>query len=170
MSELPKLQIAYHEAGHAVTAIVLNLKIVTVTIERGEDSQGTCKVFGVMAYRYTNLRERKSIARDYILNSYSGFEAEKMFNPEADPGFSADDFEDAEDTSKTFAILPRKCFVGDEKHLAYLERFKIGARKLLRKSWPSVKAVAEAPMEGKTLTHEEVEQIIRETQPDLLEA
>ncbi len=170
MSELPKLQIAYHEAGHAVTAILLNLKIVTVTIERGEDSQGVCRVYGVMGYHYTNLRERKSIARNSILNSYAGFEAEKMFNPEADPGFSAEDFEEAEDTSKTFAILPRKCFVGDEKHLAYLERFKIGARKLLRKSWPSVKAVAEALMEGKTLTHEEVEQIIRETQPDLLEA
>ena len=154
---------AYHEAGHAVAAIVQDLVIVSVTIEPDEDSLGSCIGPGVFGYEYAGDRERKRIARDCILVSYAGLQAEKHFNPEAEEWRSDNDEENAFNMSREFSVLPRGCnYVGDELHCKYLTRLQRKAHRLIIRHWQSVDAVAKAILKDKTLFHDQIKKIIRQ--------
>ena len=152
---------AHHEAGHAVAAIVQGLTITYVTIKSDEDFLGACLHPSVLGYEFSGTREKKRIARECILTAYAGFQAEKIFNPQAEEWRAQNDEGNALFLSREFLVLPRQCsHIGDEAHLEFLAKLQLEAHKLVRRHWSSVSAVARVLLETKILTHDQVEEII----------
>lgn len=151
---------AYHEAGHAVAATILGLTFTSVTIEPDEDSLGNCIHPSVFGYEYRGIRERKKIVRECIIVSYAGLQAEKIFNPKAEEWRSGEDKDSAFNLSREFCVLPKGCScVGDEAHIEFLGKLQREARHLIRQHWSFVSTVAEALLNAKTLTGDQVEEI-----------
>ena len=152
---------AHHEAGHAVAAIVQGLIITYVTIKPDEDFLGACLHPSAFGYEFSGTRERKKIVRECIIASYAGLQAEKIFNPQAEEWRAQHDENNAFSLSHEFLVLPRQCsHIGDEAHLEFLAKLQLEARKLIRRHWSSVSAVARALLETKTLNHDQVKEII----------
>ncbi len=158
------INLAYHEAGHAVVAILEGLHVKSVSIRRGSGGLSDSRSFFVYGYHFRNGWEKRMIARSCILGVLAGTAAEQQYSPEATETLSHDDFNQAFELSREFAVLPRsaKC-IGDDAHLAYLERLQKEAARLVRKNWRAVVAVAEALMEKKTLKAEELVLLIFRT-------
>jgi len=154
---------AYHEAGHAVVAVVQGLTNISVTIKPGEDSLGECIHPGVFGYEYGGKRERKRIVREYIIVSYAGFQAEINFNREAEQWRSQGDENNALNLSREFSsVLPKQISsVGDEAHMKFLGKLQREARKLVRQHWRSVSAVARELLKTKTLSGDQIKEILR---------
>ena len=151
---------AYHEAGHAVAALSKNIPITEVTIVEKDDSWGDCLHTGVMGFYHQDMRQRKQIARDCIIVSYAGLQAEMLFNPDADKNKSQEDDSNAFYLSRQWCVLPRSCrCVGDDAHWNYLHRLQREAHRLVKRHWIAIVAVAEALLGHKTLTGDEVSKI-----------
>jgi len=152
---------AYHEAGHAVAAVLQDLTIEYSTINPKKDSRGSTLSPNVLGYESSGKREQKSIARSCIIDSFAGFQAEKIYNPDADEGLSQDDENNAFWLSRTYCVFPRyMSHVGDDFHQDYLEKLRREANKLMRRHWGSVQAVADALLKYKTLNYNQVKAIV----------
>ena len=154
------ISLAYHEAGHAVVAIAEGLHVESVSIRRGAEELSDSKSFFVYGYHFRNGQEQKMIARSCILGMLAGLAAEKLYSPETSEPSSQDDFNQAFELSRKFAVLPRsaRC-IGDDAHMAYLKRLQNEAARLVRKNWTAVVAVAETLLEKKTVNAEELESL-----------
>ncbi len=94
---------AYHEAGHAVAALVLSLPLDTVTIE------GLSKFWNPIArYEPDNLGPNdRSIIEKAIVMWLAGYYAEKLARPQNDAKFGAQGcIEVASDFAELLAIQP----------------------------------------------------------------
>ena len=151
---------AYHEAGHAVAAISKEIPVTEVSIVEKEDCWGDCLHAGVMGFHCRDKRQQKQIARDCIIVSYAGLQAEMLFNPDADKSQSEEDDSNAFFQSRQWCVLPKSCrCVGDDAHWNYLHRLQREAHRLVKHQWPVIVAVAEALLHHKTLTGDEVSTI-----------
>jgi len=156
--------LAYHEAGHAVVALAEGLHVKSVSIRRGSEGLSDSMSFYVYGYHFRNGREKRMIARSCILGVLAGLAAERQYFPETPETPVVDDFEVAFEISHEFAVLPRSArTIGDDAHLAYLDRLQKEAARLLHKHGPAVVAVAKALLEKKTLQADELEYLISRT-------
>ena len=153
---------AHHEAGHAVIRLANGLDFHTLTIIPDTDSIGRVRWSTVMDYDVETKRERRAIARSFIIALYAGFEAERQYDPAADATLSANDDDAAFEISQTCGVLPRTAsYVGDDVHIRYLNRLRAEARKLVRIEWPKIVYLAEALLAGSgTMTRAEVEALL----------
>ncbi len=152
---------ANHEAGHAVAAVIQDLRIEYSTIKPTKDSRGSTLSPGVFGYEPSGKRAQKRTARANILKSFAGFQAERIFNPDADKRLSQDDENNVFWLSRTYCVFPRYMnHVGDDYHQDYLEKLRREANKLLRRHWESVQAVADALLEHKKLSYDQVQAIV----------
>ena len=161
---------AYHEAGHAVAEVVQGLSVSSASIvaDADDDSLGRCYSPPVLGYEFNSAREQRQVARASIVGCYAGVEAQRLVDPApADFHGQADD-EQAFAVSREYAVLPRSCeFVGDDAHMAYLERLRREARRLVRKHRRAVEAVAEALLQHETLDGVDIEAIVESVEgPD----
>lgn len=163
-----KIATAYHEAGHAVVALAHGLTGFEVTIVPGEDSLGHYLHPGVLGYEIHGNRERRSLARDCILVSYAGMHAQRLVDPDADGSHGVGDESNAFDLSRDFEVLPRSLSrVGDEQHWRYLDRLKKEAGRVVQQNRAPIKALAEALLEKKTLSGEEIRERLSKWFPDV---
>jgi len=154
-----RLGTAYHEAGHAVADTVLGLHVTNVEIVRRKDTLGRSSSLGILRYEGGSRREQRSIARDAIISAYAGVEAQRLVET---PEVYADDADrnNAFWLSRTYCVMPRNCsYVGDDSHVAYLERLRTEAKRLVRREWTKIEAVATELLAKRKLTGDRVREI-----------
>ena len=163
MSKTPtRSMTAHHEAGHAVAVVVQGLMVESVTIKPGGESLGSCVHPGILMYEGMETRQaQRRAARQCIIVSYAGLQAEQLFHPDAPEECSRGDEENAWNLSKQFEVFPRKCtMIGDEAHCSYMERLRGEARRIVRTHRSAIAAVAEGLQEHETLSGQEVKEIV----------
>jgi hypothetical protein len=151
-----RLATAYHEAGHAVVSFALELAVTTVSIRGGDEYHGVCLKPNVLHYNTSSRQERRRIARDMIVSAYAGMHAQRLVDP--DPPEHHGDSDDAEafDLSRQWDVLPRGCgCVGDDRHLAYLDRLRAEAGRLAMRHRGPIEALAGALLLRTELSGEE---------------
>ncbi len=168
--EVPEIATAYHEAGHAVVQWHFGLPIFTVTIIPEGDSLGSVAHPPItMIDMPASRRERRAAARQMILACFAGLHAERLIRPDAEEWRGQSDDDNAFDLSVEHGLLPRSCgHVGDESHLAYLDRMKRESGRLVQHgtvtSHPEIlltqliRELAEELVRRKTMTGNEVDE------------
>jgi hypothetical protein len=141
---------AYHEAGHAVAAAQLGIRIARVTIDSGEDYSGRLYTFNGM-----------DGASEHVgaVMLMSGEAAQNIFAPRSCSfvnGLSE------KDHYLLMQWLRHNGHPGFEDHGRLERKYKRAARGFVREHWPDVDAVALALLEHKTLCGPDVHSIISE--------
>ncbi len=148
-----EIETAYHEAGHAVSGCLLGRAPVSVSIERAGDFAGKTEFDGdVPAHARGHFHDsppRRAYAEQRIVGELAGSAAHDLLKPGR-----ARDASDEYDLhwARELAIE----LVNWEDHDVYLAHAAIKAKGLLEANWQWVVTVAEALLERKTLSREEV--------------
>ena len=152
---------AYHEAGHVVAHIVQGLPVKSVTIVEGKDFYGAGAHPSPMMHSWSNGRELRQIARSCIVSLFAGMEAERVFDPGVPDYGSSQDEADAFEVSRDYHVFPRRMScVGDDFHIDYLEQLRKESRRLIKRHWNVVAAVAQKLLTEKTVDGETIAGII----------
>jgi hypothetical protein len=136
---------AYHEAGHAVVAHAQGLEVHGLSIRPGEGTLGRSSDGGdrgsVVRRSDGVLEEHISIERAEanIVTCFAGFEAERRFDPAADPSGSCDD----QDTARYWIGM-----LGDPGHEP---RLRAQSAALVGNHWRSIERIARALLEFEDL-------------------
>jgi hypothetical protein len=141
---------AYHEAGHAVAAVRLGIRIASVTIDSGEDYSGRL-------HTLNGMDGASEHAGAVML--MSGEAAQNIFAPRSCSfvnGLSE------KDHYLLMHWLRQNGHPGFEDHGRLEQKYKRAARAFVREHWPSVDRVALALLERQTLRGPDVHQIISE--------
>lgn len=156
MSEL----IAYHEAGHALMAVLLGGKVKQVTIEPddddGPDRQGDTQVI----WRRARLSE-KEFAQIAVQVSLAGPVAEMIYSGDPyHPGLVAEWAADWREAWQ--AAIP--LHPGERQRLEYLEQVSIRLYHRLKADelWAALACLADNLLAHDTLEAEQVEEIVAE--------
>ena len=155
--------IAYHEAGHAVVAAVLDLlrndTVVSIVSDvRGEDG------FVTVPKKAFDFKKRSPrYIRKMILSYYAGPAVSKKLWPQInlfeEGGAFESDMVFAEHLMRYCA--PPSCeWIGDSVFQSFKERMWKKAQSLVASRWTDIRSVANALLERKTLTGDEVHYII----------
>jgi hypothetical protein len=159
---------AHHEAGHVVAAWAHGLTCESASIEGHEDGSAG-RIVHPSEHGYEGSggrRAQRQIARAHIIVAYAGHEAQLLFDPDAPDGATRDR-DDAWALMRRFEVLPRDCnYVGDDSCVRYLNRLRGDARRLVRRHWPIVEAVARELLNRRTLDTADLKRI-REQFPRL---
>ena len=141
---------------------VLRLACNAVSIVRDGDALGHLYSPPVLGYEGSSRRERRAIARDSIIGCYAGMQAERIYDKNAKDSGGYDD-RTAFELSCDYAVTPRRGSrnVDDEQNLAYLETLRTKSRKLVKRHWPVVQALAAELLKRKRLDAESLE-LLRE--------
>lgn len=155
-SPLDIREVAYHEAGHAVAALVLHLSIGAkgATITPSDLAHGALKIWGSppRSRRIGALpHATRGRLESYAIAACAGYEAQKKFCPGCD--FSGDD--DENKASELLTWLSPK----DETRSAHMALARLEARDLVERYWKQIETVAEALVERKSLTRDELWEI-----------
>jgi hypothetical protein len=152
--------IAYHEAGHALMALLLGGEVRVVTIEPdrddGPERQGDTQVL----WRRSTDGE-KEFARKNVQVSLAGPVAEMIYTGEPyHPGFVAEwaaDWREAWDAAAGLEAHERK-------RLKYLEDVSIRLYRRFQEEdhWAAIAALADNLLAHETLEWEQVEEIVGE--------
>ena len=156
MSEL----IAYHEAGHALMALLLGGEVRSVTIEPdnddGPERQGDTQVL----WRRSRMTD-KQFAETAIQVSLAGPVAEMIYSGDPyHPGLIAEWAADWDEAWQAAALLHRD----ERQRLAFLEQTSIRLHHQLQQEemWAALAALADSLLAHETLEAEQVEEIVRE--------
>ena len=148
---------AYHEAGHAVAAFVLRLKIgrrgVTIVPDKERDMLGYVNITAQLRERpdcATSARTRARI--EAWVAHLAGDIAERKFSGRRRFGGHSDLLQASD--------LLEYISTSVEQFDARLRVASVGARDLIEDNWPSVQAVAEELLRKKTLSADEVAKLV----------
>jgi hypothetical protein len=154
MSEL----IAYHEAGHALMAVILGGTVTHVTIEPddddGPDREGDTQVL----WHRAGISER-DFAQMAVQVSMAGPVAEMIYTGDPyHPGFVAEWAGDWRDAWEAAVPL----HPGERQRLEYLERVSIQLYHRLKEDplWAALASLADHLLAHETLEGEQVEEIV----------
>jgi ATP-dependent Zn protease len=145
---------AYHQAGHAVVAVVLGLKIgrrgVTIVPDNGRGTLGYANITVQLRERPDGATSARTRARieAWAVAHLAGDVAERKFNGRRRLGGHSD-------LLRAFDLL-EYISTSVEQFDARLRVAYVGARDLIEDNWPSVQAVAEELLSKKTLSADEV--------------
>ena len=148
---------AYHEAGHAVAAFVLRLKIgrrgVSIVPDREKDLVGLAHVpvqVQEQPDRAVSGRTRLHLEKQAIM-CFAGDAAERKFDGRRRFG----GHRDYQHAAELLAPLATSW----EQHDARIEVARLGARDIVEATWSSIQAVAEELLRKKTLNAADVKAI-----------
>jgi len=152
--------IAYHEAGHALIALLLGGKVKQVTIEPdnddGPDRQGDTQVL----WRRSADSE-KEFANKAVQVSLAGPVAEMIYSGDPyHPGFVAEWAADWHEAWEAAVLL----HPNERQRLAYLEQISIQLYHRLKEDdlWAVLASLADNLLAHETLEGEQVEEIVGE--------
>jgi Peptidase family M41 len=151
---------AYHEAGHAVMAVLLRQRLIEVSIipDTRKGSSGHCRL--VKPRWFTpNLEDedtprRRNIAESFAMVHMAGEMAERKFNGRTR---RADSRFDRENASDLVVDLARGCSDCGRFYKAFLRHRTQDA---IESCWYHVECVAAALLERSRLTHKEVKAVM----------
>jgi ATP-dependent Zn protease len=156
---MPEL-IAYHEAGHALMALLLGGKIKHVTIDPdnddGPDRQGDTQVI----WRRSRIGD-KEFARIAVQVSLAGPVAEMIYSGDTyHPGLVAEwaaDWREAWDAAQPLHS-------GERQRMEYLEQVSIQLYRQLQQDdlWAALASLADHLLAHETLEGEQVKEIVDE--------
>jgi hypothetical protein len=156
-----RLAIAYHEAGHAIVCLTRNIGFDSVTIVPKGTSLGACVHPSVLGFDTSSRTERRGIARDCILVSYAGIHAQSLVDPNPKPYLGSIDDKNAFGLSREYGVFPRRMsFVGDDNHLAFLERLRDEAGRLVGRYRVVIEVLAKALMDEKTMDEKRAREVV----------
>jgi ATP-dependent Zn protease len=152
---------AYHEAGHAVAALVLNLEFDYVTIKASGNIQGHVSLSGVIeteldidrsviTHEGIALEQRQQI-ENHIIMSYSGALA-NAYLTDNEPAY----YGEAGDMAGTSSLLALVCEDWESESLHYGGWLLARARNLVKRHWESIEVIAKALLGNETLTVDDV--------------
>jgi hypothetical protein len=153
MSEL----VAYHEAGHALVALLLGGQVQVVTI--GPDSDDGPPRQGDTQVLWRRGMDDRRFAQCSVQVNLAGPVAEMIYSGDPyHPGFVAEWAADWRDAWQAAAIL----HPGERQRLAYLEQVSVQLYHRLKSDdhWAALAAVADQLLAHDTLEGEEVAEII----------
>ena len=158
------VEVAHHEAGHAVAAFVLNLSIGRkgVRIIPDDDSLGAAYVLHQLRGNPEFEMSPRMHVRllDYAVMCLAGDAAQKKFNPRRRFAAQGD----------RHCAVDLLSYISSSNEILELQ-FKIAhlrARGLVDVRWKEIEAVASALIERKTLNREEVRKAFLSTMPLIL--
>lgn len=168
LSRPPNKNTAFHEAGHIVAAVRLELPITEVSTEVKLDRRNG-NTYGHVAHPplvmfdgFHDGRKRRRIISGMIITLYAGYEAELRFDPKAKKANAREDYDQAWKLPREHGCIPRDCaYVGDEFYDAYLDRLRVQARRLVKAEWKAIEGMARAILTPKTVTGQKVEHFVR---------
>jgi len=144
---------AFHEAGHAVACYRLFHRLDYVSILSTSEYRGCMKGMDEDWYeRPSGTPDEQQSAHIATITLSGGAAVEKLYGTmrgvemKLDIGAVRDLLEDVAETKDEMDLFTDRCWEQ--------------ARRLVRKEWEPIKAVAAALMQRKTLTGEEVEEIV----------
>jgi hypothetical protein len=147
---------AYHEAGHAVTAYFLGVRLKKVTIIPNKDYVGAViheKVIrGISPEIDTSLRNFARMERLARI-ALAGSIAQKIHAPRSHDGASSD--------RQTVADVAFRFNGSSEAATAWIKWLKIGVTDTLNFRWTFVDAVAHELVKQKELTREQIAAIFK---------
>jgi ATP-dependent Zn protease len=156
---------AYHEAGHAFFDWKFHFKIKQVTIVPGDASLGTAttKYFQFRRLEYGRPDNGKQIGRyhDRIVTLLAGEEAQRRFDPKSIRKHHA-----AGDNDSAKELLMR-LHPDAEEECRYAFRYLCARTRNLvsdPKNWRQIEGLATALLERRTLSGEEVDDVIRKSE------
>jgi ATP-dependent Zn protease len=154
---MPEL-IAYHEAGHALIAVLLGGEVRLVTIEPdnddGPDRQGDTQVL----WRRSGVSE-KEFAKKVVQVSLAGPVAEMIYSGDPyHPGLVVEWSADWRDAWEAAVLL----HPGEQQRLQYLEQVSIRLYHRLKQDdmWAALASLADNLLAHETLEREQVEEIV----------
>jgi ATP-dependent Zn protease len=149
---------AYHEAGHALAAFVLRLKIgrrgVTIVPDKERDMLGYANIAAQLRERPDRAISARTRARieAWAVARLAGDVAERKFNGRRRFGGHSDLLQASD--------LLEYISTSVEQFDARLRVAYVGARDLIEGNWPSVQAVAEELLRKRTLSSNEIEKLV----------
>jgi ATP-dependent Zn protease len=156
---MPEL-IAYHEAGHALMAVLLGGKVKQVTIEPDDDDGPARQGDTQVVWRRNGVSE-KEFARCAVQVSLAGPVAEMIYSGDPyHPGLVAEWAADWRDAWEAAAVLHAE----ERQRLDYLEQVLIQLYHRLKADdlWAALASLADNLLAHETLEREQVEEILEE--------
>jgi hypothetical protein len=150
--------IAYHEAGHALMALLLGGEVRLVTIEPDNDDGPNREGDTQVLWRRSTIGERE-FAKTAVRVSLAGPVAEMIYSGDPyHPGLVAEWAADWRDAWEAAVPL----HPGERQRLAYLEQVSIQLYHHFRDEslWAAIAALADNLLAHETLEHEQVAEIV----------
>jgi len=153
-------RLAYHEAGHAVLDVLLNIHfnwVVATEKEGWVDSSNPC-----VGWRRGD-GPKAALARFWAISSYAGAAAEEVLGEGVAPHYQ--EWDSAASWLEQFAKPRYARFVGDDSHDRQISRLKSKALRLVNGHFHSITRVAETLLRLHALRRDEVVAIMNGAQP-----
>ena len=147
---------AYHEAGHAVACLVYSFAIKEISIASKADSAGRVKTERTV--EETLKKGSKEELRDCATMLFAGGKAEERFCAETGQEFYP--LSSGSDILWTIDILKKLHPENNEERLRIRFELSDRASDLVNAQWAQIQAVAQALLEHKTLSGEDVRRIV----------
>jgi hypothetical protein len=147
--------VAYHEAGHAVVARLLGVRVKHLTIIPGSDFIGAVlyeKIMHRISPDNENSPRTQRRIENYVRIQLAGHIAQKIHSPRSRYGAGADR---GSTTRLALAVNNNS----DELAKAWLQWLKVGVTRMLKHYWNVVEAVAQELAKEKDLDAEQFEAI-----------
>jgi len=142
-----KVQIAYHEAGHAVAAMVLGIPIKYLTLARTVDTAGVLG-WDLSCEDPVPEQRLKAWGKKHMVVYFAGFAAERRFSSSSTFAGIQGDFRQAVRLARLIARSSRQL-------QALLKAADTRAKTIIEGNWPAVSRVARAlANDGSLLEHE----------------
>jgi ATP-dependent Zn protease len=156
MTRDEEIDVAHHEAAHAVVAVVLDVPLDEVTIVPSGDAAGsTTHPSPLMVDDPDPYPTRSSLAKlvkAMATGQYAGRAADRRRGCEEERKYAADD----ENAWELLCNYVRVRGATNEAYNRLVQRLRREADRLVAAHWPQVEALARVLLERKTMSGEEV--------------
>lgn len=151
---------AVHEAGHAVAALLLDLRFNRATVIAEADNEGSVDMDNPLLGWERGDGPRRTALEAWVKSLYAGWAAEMLVLGQADAPWYTD-FDSAEYWIAESGLGVRGArYVGDEAYDRYAGRLRAAALDLLRPHTAIIEAVGRELAKRDTLTIAEIEAIV----------
>jgi len=158
---LSMITTCYHEAGHAILALLMFCKVESLFIQKDRRVSGEAN--------YNTIQSEIKEINDFVISSeinilYAGMLAEKIFYEDITgskilPNVLKDGCED--DIRKVSDIIKKNNLAPPgEKRYRYKKKIQNSTKRLLNENWDAVRAVAHSLFERKKLNFEDLKLIL----------